>query len=526
MQKMNTVNIILHAHLPYVKHIEYPKFLEEDWLFESLNESYLPLLRMLKKLSKDEVDYKLTICFSPTLITMLADVDLQNRFLSYMERHLELGEKELVRTKSGSPQENKMAHYYYEKTIKNLEIYKFYDKNILKGFNELKNEGKLELITSAATHAYLPLYKDYESAIRAQILVGIQTFEAAFGYKPKGFWLPECGYYPGLEELLSEYGITWFQLPSHAVITAKNKVETFGYKPLNIANTKVKAFVRDWALTNLVWSNTVGYPCDSDYREFYRDIGYDLPLDYIKDYIHEPQVRVFTGYKYYAISGKSEEKNYYELDKALVKVDLHSDNLLYHIKRKGYMIEPILSDSPVFNLCFDAELFGHRWFEGIMFLEQVLRKIAKCDYIRLSNPGAMIHNDDVESIFPNICSWLYGGYADTLLDGSNSYIYRHIIKAISRMQELSGRFPNQTSLRARFLNQACREVLLSMASDWPYIMHDHTSTEYAETRIKNHLGSFNLAYTNMCKNAVNTEWLINAEKRNAIFPNIDYNIFK
>jgi Uncharacterized conserved protein len=526
MQKVNLVNIILHAHLPYVKHMEYPRFLEEDWLFESLNESYLPLLRMLEKLSCEDVSYRLTMCFSPTLMTMLQDEDLQLRFLSYMERHLELGEKEIVRTRESEPEALRMARYYYEKTIKNLELYKYYNQNILEGFKKLASEGKLELITTAATHAYLPLYKDYESAVRAQILEGVKTFEKAFGFKPRGFWLPECGYYPGLETLLEEYGIEWCQLPSHSVITAKNKVSTFGYEPMTIVDSNVRGFARDWALTNLVWSNSFGYPCDTDYREFYRDIGYDLPMDYIEPYIHEPQVRVFTGYKYYAISGKSDEKHYYNLDKAVAKVDLHSDNMLYHIQRKGYMIQPMLKHSPVYNLCFDAELFGHRWFEGILFLEAFIRKCEKSDFVYLSTPSLTSAKFlEPEKIYPNTCSWLYGGYADTLLDGSNAWIYPHITKAISRMEELAVRFKDQTSLRARFLNQAGREVLLAMASDWPYILHDHTSTEYAETRLRNHLGSFNLAYTNMCKNAVNTEWLINAEKRNAIFPDFDYNIF-
>ncbi len=46
----NNVNFILHAHMPLVRHPEHKRFLEEDWLFESINESYLPMLRMLKRL--------------------------------------------------------------------------------------------------------------------------------------------------------------------------------------------------------------------------------------------------------------------------------------------------------------------------------------------------------------------------------------------------------------------------------------------------------------------------------------------
>ena len=64
-----------------------------------------------------------------------------------------------------------------------------------------------------------------------------------------------------------------------------------------------------------------------------------------------------------------------------------------------------------------------------------------------------------------------------------------------------------------------------MASDWPYILHDKTSVIYAEKRLRNHLGSFNVVYSNMCKNSVHTEWLVKAERRNAIFPEMDYNLF-
>ena len=120
---------------------------------------------------------------------------------------------------------------------------------------------------------------------------------------------------------------------------------------------------------------------------------------------------------------------------------------------------------------------------------------------------------------------LTGGYSDCWLDSENSWLYRHTHKAIERMEELARRFPGQRSLKCRFLNQAAREVLLAMASDWPYILHDKTSVIYAEKRLRNHLGSFNVVYSNMCKNSVHTEWLVKAERRNAIFPEMDYNLF-
>ena len=120
---MNKINLILHAHLPYVRHIEYPKFLEENWLFESLNETYIPMLRMLERLDGEGVGYRLSICFSPTLITMLTDPALQERFVCYMNERIELGEKEAERTRREEPECHGMAVHYLEEARRNLAIF-------------------------------------------------------------------------------------------------------------------------------------------------------------------------------------------------------------------------------------------------------------------------------------------------------------------------------------------------------------------------------------------------------------------
>lgn len=522
---MNKVNLILHAHLPYVRHLEYPRFLEENWLYESLNESYIPLLRLLNELDSSGVDFKLSLCISPTLLTMLTDEPLQERFVEYMRLHIELGEKEVERTLSEDTECHDMAMWYLKDSEKNLEVYESYGRNILKGFKLLSEKGKIELIATAATHAYLPLYKSYPKAIDAQIEMGLRTHRRIFGEKARGFWLPECGYYPGLDEALSKRGVWWAPIASHAIITAADKSKYGGYAPVELPSG-VYGFPRDWNISNLVWSSKYGYPCDSDYREFYRDIGYYLPLDVIRPYIHEPEVRVFTGYKYYAITGKTNEKKFYDMKKAMDKVSLHVDNFLYHIHRKGVLLNAYGIENPVFSLPFDAELFGHRWFEGLEFLKQFLTRASNEPMFDLTTPTSLLASDCVsEKLRVNECSWVGDGGADTWLDGSNAWIYKHTLNAIDRMEGLTHRFPDQGSLKGRFLNQASREVLLAMASDWPCIIHDNTSVSYAEKRVRNHLGSFNVVYSSMCKNTVNTEWLINAEKRNAIFPDIDYKLF-
>ncbi|MFA6844195.1 MAG: 1,4-alpha-glucan branching protein domain-containing protein [Sphaerochaetaceae bacterium] len=524
--KTNKIAFILNAHLPYVRHIEYPRFLEEDWLFEAINESYLPLLRMLSKLKDEKLSFKFTISMSPPLCCMLTDEALQQRFIQYMKRHVELGEKEVERTVSDDPRLHEMAVWYLTNYRRNLDDFENYNHNILTGFKNLEDMGVIEIITTCATHAYLPLYQEYPTAVDAQIEMGIQSHLCNFGHISRGFWLPECGYYPSLEEHLKSKGITWFQTASQSMLLSPDKVEYGTFQPVRCPNGVV-AFPRDYEATSLIWSNTNGYPCDARYREFYRDIGYDLPLSYIGPYVEEDGNRVFTGYKYWSITGEGQEKKLYDRAAAQKVVESHAANFLFNISSKAEHIVHATGKMPLSTLGFDCELFGHWWFEGIDWLEQVIRQSCKEDCtVQLTTPTQFLETKpQLQVARPAYSSWGIGGYSSTWLDGSNAWIYRHIHQALARMEELAIRFPQQISLKRRFLNQAAREVLLAMGSDWPFIMYNKTSGAYAQRRLEEHLENFNVVYSNMCKNAVNTEWLMKAEKKDVIFKDIDYNIF-
>ena len=523
--RKNRLNFIFNAHLPFVRHPEYPKFLEEDWLYEAMNESYLPLLRMMYRLKEQEVPFKLTFSLSPTLCSMLSDELLSSRFQTYLDEHIELGEKEIARLSSDKANRTLATHYRNEM----LENRSFYQNecqgNILTAFNALSNAGYLELITTSATHAYLPVYKDYPIAVNAQVETGVMEHNRHFDKMTDGFWLPECGYYPGIESILRRHNISWISLGAQALALSPDEPERGSYSPVKCSNG-LYCFVRDEHLASLVWSSKEGYPADPEYRDFYRDIGYDLPMDYIKPYVHEPEIRSFTGFKYCAVTGNTAEKEIYNLDKAAAKVRSHAMNFMYNVRNRTRSMEDILDLDPVYTVSFDAELFGHWWYEGVQWLEQLILLISKDEDFELITPTVFIHERHIVQVLrPATSSWGEGGYSSVWVDSStNAWLYRHIFKAIERMTELAERFPAQKSLKQRFLNQAARETLLLMASDWPFIIHNQTSSEYALKRIEGHIQNLNLVYDNMCKNAVNTEWLVKAEKRNNLFKHLDYNI--
>ncbi|MFW6274551.1 MAG: DUF1957 domain-containing protein, partial [Spirochaetota bacterium] len=204
------LGFVFHAHLPFVRHPEYDRFLEENWLYEAISETYLPFLRMCNRLKADKVPFRLTVSISPTLSAMLSDELLQARYLRHLELLIELGEKEIIRTQNSLDFHPlaKMYKQYFEQNRKDFT--ELYHKNILWGFKNLEKEGYLEIITTAATHAFLPLYQAYPEALEAQIQTAVLDHSRKFGKKPQGFWLPEFGYYPGIEEVLRKNNIEYF----------------------------------------------------------------------------------------------------------------------------------------------------------------------------------------------------------------------------------------------------------------------------------------------------------------------------
>ncbi len=519
------VNFVLNAHLPFVRHPEFSKFLEEDWLFEAMNESYIPLLRMLYKLKEEEICFKMTFSLSPTLVAMLNDKILQEKFVAYMESRKELGNKELARVASDKTMKA-IVEMYNKEVEANLEFYNnTCQGNIIKAFNELSNEGILDLITTAATHAFLPVYKDFPIAVNAQIETSLTQHLRTFDKLSEGFWLPECAYYPGLDEILRHHNLKWTVLAPQSFVLSNSKAKNGIYAPI-VTKSGLYCFARDYSLCSRILSGD-GYPSDPVYREFYRDIGYDLPMNYIEPYIHEPQIRVFTGFKYWAITGKTADKVPYNPAKANEKALIHAKDFVSQIFEKTKQLNGSLDCDPVFTICFDAELLGHRWYEGINWLEYTIREVCENNNLEFTIPSQIIKgNDKIQSLEPAFSSASQGGFCQELIDNNNNaWLLRHVFKAVERMTELADKLPNQKSLKQRILNQAARETLLAMSGDWPVIMHNNTCSEYAKKRVICHLQSVDLVYEDMCKNAVNTEWLVKAEKRDNLFPKMDYNTF-
>ena len=521
------VSFVLHAHLPFIHHPESEDYLEEQWLYEAISETYIPLLTNFEKLVEENVDFRITMSLTPPLLNMLDNKLLQERYIKYLEKHIELCEKEVKRTVYDN-RLNELSKYYLDRYSNDLHLYRdVYRCNLINAFKHFQDIGVLEIITCGATHGYFPILYVTEQTVRAQIGVGVQTYEKYFGKKPRGIWLPECGYVPEADKYLKEFGIEYIITESHGILYS-DPAPLFGtYAPI-VSPEGVVAFGRDMESSRQVWSSINGYPGDYNYREFYRDIGYDTDYDYIKPYIASNGVRVHTGIKYYRITGKDCEKDYYNLQWAKDSAEKQAGHFFDSRTNQIEHLAP-LTENPPFILCpYDAELYGHWWYEGPYWLYTLFKKIYydDCNF-KLTTPGEYIDKyPNMQVASPCRSSWGANGYSEVWLNPTNDYAHKHLHVAGDRMVELAHLYPNEhNKLRKEALNQCARELLLAQSSDWLFIITNGTMVDYAKKRIKDHIGRFTKLYGQIKKDKIDKRFLEDIKEKDPIFPDIDYMLY-
>ncbi len=521
------LSIVLHAHLPYVRHPEYDEFLEEDWFFEAVIETYVPLVEMFERLTNDGVDFRLTMSLSPTLLSMLVDPLLQYRLLRHLDKLIELAGKEVERTR-WQPAFHELALMYHYRLTRARQVFaEQYHHNLVEAFRKFQDAGKLEIVTCAATHGYLPLLVANTNAVRAQIATAIQHHEKYLGRRPNGIWLPECGYESGIDEVLKELGIKFFFTDAHGVLHASPRPKYGVFAPI-FTPSGVAAFARDLESSKQVWSAREGYPGDYDYRDFYRDVGFDLELDYVRPYIHHLGIRKMTGIKYYRITGETDDKQPYVPAVAREKAAAHAGNFMFNREKQCEHLHNFMGRKPIIVAPYDAELFGHWWYEGPDWLEFLFRKICfDQDNVSLVTPMEYLKLQPRNQVsVPSMSSWGYKGYSEVWLEGSNDWIYRHLHMAANRMVEIAqANRDNQDELKRRALNQAARELMLAQSSDWAFIMKSGTVIEYAVKRTKEHLLRFLRLYRQIKSNRIDESFLATIESKDNLFPDIDYRCY-
>jgi 1,4-alpha-glucan branching enzyme len=521
------LSLVLHAHLPFVRHPEHIEFLEEDWLYEAITETYIPLLQVLNKLVDDGVNFQITMSLTPTLCSMLRDPLIQERYVRYIDRAIDLAKSEIRRT-ADEPHVNELARMYAEHFTSCRRLFTGrWKRDLVAAFADLQERGVLEIITCAATHGFLPLMDAYPEAVRAQILIARDHYNECFGRDPVGIWLPECGYSAGIEHVLQHANIRWFVLDSHGLMFGNPRPRYAIYAPCYTPGGPA-AFARDRESSRQVWSAEEGYPGDPAYRDFYRDIGYDLSHEYLQPYLAPDGLRKFTGIKYHRITGRTDEKEIYNRGWAMGAVDHHAGNFMFNRQRQIENLCNSMNFDPIVVSPFDAELFGHWWFEGPQFLDLFIRKsVYDQQQYKLTTPTRYLaEHSTLQVVVPSASSWGHKGYWEVWLDESNSWIYPHLHAAARRMTQVARENNDNTSkLMNRALAQLARELLLAQSSDWAFLMKTGTASAYATKRTKDHLLRFTRLYDQIRSKTIDEEFLHHCEWRDNIFPGINWRYY-
>ena len=553
----------LHSHLPYVvNHGTWPHGME--WLHEAAAETYLPLLRVLGRLEKDGLALKANINLSPILLEQLAHPIFRAEFPKYLDRKITAAtEDEAFFIQGGETHFAETARFWHAFFQEALDDFNALDGDIIKGFRHFNDKGLIEIITCGATHGYMPLLGTDES-VRAQVRTAVATHKRHIGKHPRGIWVPECGYRPagfwnypvpdadgathpgydriGVEQALSESQIEYFYVDTHLVEESERIPSPYEllngdvprdeatiqmtfrnhrglYQPYYVDGPYDKRyattiFPRDPRTGLQVWSGESGYPGDANYLDFHKK-------------------RWPGGHRYWQVTGPKLDMAFkmpYWPQEAAEKVKEHASHfvhLVYEALKDGF------NDSipPVLCAPFDAELFGHWWFEGPLWLEAIARTLA--DYpigIELITCSEYLDKyPRAGFISMHEGSWGAAGTNDVWMNPETSWTYNHIYPAELYTRDLAtaGKWKDG-GLGERIMKQLCRELLLLESSDWQFLITTGAARDYAEKRFNVHKDQFlemkgiwQAFEQNGALNEVQDRRLSELEIRDSVFPDID-----
>jgi 1,4-alpha-glucan branching enzyme len=470
------VALVLHAHLPYVVGGG-PCGVTERWLHEALWECYLPLLELLDALERDGVGGSLTLSVSPPLASMLADPTLDERFERYLAA---LGDL-LGEQRSGPRSRPELAATWQLYARRLAEAGTGWRKrrgDLLGALGRHHGQGRVELWTTAASHAYLPGLSPLSGGAEAQLRIGQASLAELVGLRSDGCWVPECGFDDQVDEALAAVGCRYTVLDDHAVRWAHPPPPAGAAV---VSSAGVVVLPRNRELTHRIWDRRRGYPGHGRYREFYLDLGLELPAAELGPF----GAGAPTGLKLHRITARDRrDKAPYDPAAAQAQARRDADDFVARLEtaaaRRG-------RTAPFLLVAFDAELFGHWWFEGPWFLEQVLRGVHRSAVLEATSVGQTVAAGPAPvPAQPAASSWGRGGYGAVWVGPRTAWLWRHIHHAHAQVQAAARTPYDGTALGALVRDEAIRELLLLEASDWAFMLDAGEQTDWVRHRLEGH----------------------------------------
>jgi predicted glycosyl hydrolase (DUF1957 family) len=514
----------LHAHLPFVgQRINYgtsgywrPGGYIEEWFHEAMRETYIPLIWIFEDLVREGVDFKLSMDISPTLCNMMRNPLLQEEFLNYLDSLIGLAKTETQRTAREEPWYYRVARMHLATMRRCKSTFLRYGRNITRAFKKFQDLGKLEISTCGATHGFLPLMGSaYVEAVRGQIKTAVLDYIDTFGRRPYGIWLPECAYTTGIEKVLQEFGLRYFFCETHTVMNSDSHVDFGVHAPVYLKGSQISVFARDPETGKQVWSGDEGYPGDPDYLEFHIRGG---PLKYNR--ITNRQSGMY--------------KEAYVPEWAEGKAASHAQNFVDNRNFRFQHIRNWFWKKPLVVATYDAELFGHHWYEGPRFLYYMFKKMHyDQNQTELTTPSHYLAEYPLEQeVYLTPSSWGDKGTFDKWMYGSVSWMYRHMNDACSEMIKLTSWAREKEMHHApadepgvRILSQMARYLLLSQNSDHGFNMSNGHFVDRIKDMFSDDLKNFwilaNMFVKYMHEGDYDEIQLRKLERHLVIFPVID-----
>ncbi|MFX1376938.1 MAG: 1,4-alpha-glucan branching protein domain-containing protein [Promethearchaeota archaeon] len=520
--------LVLHGHIPWCKKSgTWPA--GEEWLMEAMNETYIPMLNVLRELIENGLKPNITINITPILAEQLADEYMKERFSEYMENLISRAQNDINRFKN-HPRRKLLAKFHktnFEHVLNTF--YHNYYRDILGSFKWLQDEGVIEIITCGASHGFLPLFES-DSGIFSQIQLAIETHKKFFNKEPKGFWLPECAYRPreyqkgivreSLDYWLNNSDIEYFFVDSHGILDAeliesKNDLgltTNFGYN----LETGVSVFGRNKKTSRQVWDAKVGYPGNEYYREFHK-----------KD--HE------SGLHYWRITGSESfngDKQLYNIDKANKLVTTHAYHFNSLLEKELQEFSKTYNQRGILISPYDFELYGHWWSEGIDWLKNVFELIIKNENVNMITISDYVskYKDKFSTIRMQESSWGKGGHFKVWKNPDHGWIWPYINASTKEFETILKNNPNPDERGQKILKQIARELILMEGSDWPFLLYTEQAKEYANQRFHHHHQRFlKLIWAAKAFNEMNRISLSELEEIESIdscFQDININYFR
>jgi 1,4-alpha-glucan branching enzyme len=528
---------VLHGHLPYARSSgRWPH--GEEWLHEAILGTYLPLASTLLDLRGAKVPYRLTIGLTPVLLEQLADKDVVDRFDEYAADQLRRAEDDVRRFADlGDYSLESLAARYVDHMNRILRVFRrTIGRDLVAVFRDLVQTGHVELLTSAATHAYLPLLKRPD-AIRAQLANGVASTRRHVGIDPAGIWLPECAYTPGLEDYLEEFRLTHFLIDAALLEGRESRATTaeplvvhrsrqwasgdgataevrYGepgradlLSPYLVGASRVAVVARHPRVSGQVWSALHGYPGDALYREFHR-----------KDEV--------SGLRYWRVTDSSsglDQKELYDWDAAFDRTNSHAGHFVSLVRAELEDHRRATQRDGLLVAAFDLELFGHWWFEGVAWLGAALARFAEQGLATTSLDAYLRAEPPRESTHLRRGSWGKNNDDSTWLNDRTAWTWVELERAAARMEQIVS-YADDGAVRRRAVAQATRELLIAQASDWQFLITTGQADEYARQRFRAHLLRFDRC-AEIARTGSGADDLRKLEDLDNPFPDVDWSAY-